>query len=680
MSKYKYLNREITWLSFNHRVLQEARDKNVPVYEKLKFMAIFSSNLDEFFRVRVAALRNLLALKEKTQKKLDFSPPLLLKEIHTYVHKQQEELGSIYRNIILPELKKNKIILIQENDLSKEQTEFITQFFKQEVAPFVQPVFLFKDKVNYFLQNNILYFAVKLNTQNNKPKNKSRFRYAVIEIPTRVLPRFISLPEKNEEQYIMFLDDIIRANLTSVFPGYQVDSAFAVKLTRDAELYIDDEFAGDLVEKIKKGIKNRKTGIPSRFLYDLRMPKSFLRYLRETLQLNQEDLVPGGRYHNFSDFFYFPMPVKSNLQYDSLPPLRHPSFSPGKSVFDVIKKQDILLHFPYHNYQPVINFIESSAQDPAVTAIFITLYRVASGSKIVDSLIRAAENGKRVTAFVEVKARFDEESNIRWAEEMQNSGVKVLYSFPGLKVHAKMCLVCTESVNFAYLATGNFNEKTARLYTDFGFFTARKEITNDMKKVFTYLTRRTGNPKFKSLLVAPFNLRQILDEMIDNEIRNAKEGKPAGIILKLNNLQDKKIINRLYLAGQAGVKITLLIRGICCLVPGVKNLSTNIEAFSVVDRFLEHTRIYIFHNQGRKKYFLSSADWMSRNLNRRIEVAFPITDVRIKSQIARFIELQMRDNTKSRILSQDLKNSYRKTEEKEIFNAQLDTYDFLQNQ
>ena len=670
-------NREMSWLAFNHRVLQEARDESVPLHEKIKFMAIFSSNLDEFFRVRVAALRNLLALKEKTKKKLDFDPGELLEQIFEYVNKQQEELGDTYRNIILNGLKENNIFLVTDSEIEKTHLNYLQPYFEHEIQPFLQPVFLLKDKATYFLHNHALYLAVKLITKTNVESKSTRANYALVEIPTRFLPRFVTLPSNSDQYYVMFLDDVIRAFLPSIFPGYHVDSAYAIKMTRDAEIYIDDEFSGDLVDKIQKGISRRKTGAPSRFLYDLNMSKSFLKFLGEALHLSKEDLIPGGRYHNFSDFFSFPTPGPDSLQYQKLKPITSKLFSVKSGIFSSIEKKDILLHYPYHSYEPVIKFLEVAAKDKEVSTINITLYRVSADSKIISNLKLAAQNGKKVTVFVEIKARFDEESNIKWAEELKRCGVKVLYSFPGLKVHAKICLVRKAKRDYVYLATGNFNEKTAGIYTDFGLFTSRKSITSEIRRVFSHLKSKPDDSHFKTLLVAPFNMRETFYALIDKEIENALAGKQASITVKLNNLEDNKIIQRLYHASQSGVKIDLIIRGISCLVPGIKDLSENINIISIVDRFLEHTRIFVFHNGGREKVYIGSADWMKRNLSRRIEVVFPILDPDLKQNILTILNFQLQDNTKTRLIAPGLGNEYRKTESENLINAQSETYRFV---
>jgi polyphosphate kinase len=671
LGKYKYFNREISWLAFNHRVLQEAYDPSVPLYERIKFMAIFSSNLDEFYRVRVAALRNLLELKKKTQKKLSFEPALLLKDIYKKVHEQQEQLGDIYRNNILPELIQNKINLIQDTDLENKQAAFVKDFFAQEVRPHIQPTLLLKNKVTLFLQNKSIYLAIKLlSLKQTKDKQAKYTKYAILEIPSW------------EQKFIMFLDDVIRFCSQDIFPGYIVDEMYSFKLTRDAEIYIDDEFSGNLLEKIKKGISKRKIGLPCRFLYDLHMPKDFLRFLKEAFVLSNEDLMLGGRYHNFNDFFHLPNLGPKRLENKSMPPLHVTALDSAKVLFTVIKQKDYLLYYPYHSYTYVIRFLKEAALDKKVVEIFITLYRVASDSQVIKNLILAAKHGKSVTVFVELKARFDEESNIKWAEELETAGVKVLYSFPGLKVHSKLCLVRRKElqsiINYCYLASGNFNEGTAALYTDIGFFTADPNITKEVYNAFQYLSQKGKMHNYQHLMVAPFNMRESFYILIENEIKNALKGKKAEIILKVNSLQDKKIINKLYQASNTGVQIKIIVRGICCLMPGIEGMSENIEAISIIDRFLEHSRIYIFYNGGKRKYFVASADWMQRNLNRRIEVAFPIYNQQIKDILQNIINIQLNDTVKARIIDKSLKNCYQQAESAEKTRSQMETYQYLQ--
>jgi polyphosphate kinase len=677
----KLFNRELSWLSFNHRVLQEAKDPSVPLYEKIKFLAIFSSNLDEFFRVRVASLRSLLDLKKKTQKELNFDLQKLLAKIHRIVVKMGDEFDNIFINIVKPELELNNIFLVDHTALNTIQKEFVSELFNTQIIPHIMPMIIAKKKITPFLRNQRLYLAVKLSTKGNHTSRKKRFYYAIVEVPTNHIDRFILLPKIGNKNYIIFLDDVIRLFLPNIFYGYNVHESYAVKLTRDAELYIDDEFSGNLLDKIKKSLAKRSSGAPSRFLYDKNMPANFLKFLKEALFLSNEDLYPGRKYHNFSDFFKFPNPGIKNLNYPEMKPLKSKVFENSDSIFDLIKKQDLLLYYPYQSYDYVINFIEQAAKDPNVTDIKITQYRVAKDSKIVNSLIKAAHRGKNVTAFVEIKARFDEEINIKSAEEMQKAGVKVLYSFPGIKVHAKIALITRNEngklTEYVYLSTGNFNEITARLYTDYGFYTNNNSISKEVNKVFDFLERNNLKYEFKHLLVARFGMREKLISLIDNEICNAKNGLPAKIILKINSLEDERMIKKLYEASNAGVKIDLIVRGICCLIPCIPKLSENIKVISIIDRFLEHDRVYIFHNNGNDIVFLSSADWMKRNLSRRIEVAFPIYDKNLKNIIIEIIQIKLSDNVKARIIDEKQINNYVISNNNPAVRSQYEVYEYL---
>ena len=685
MNKTNYYNRELSWLSFNDRVLQEAKDKNVPLLERLKFLAIYSSNLDEFFRVRVASLRSLLSLKTKIQKKLNFNPQNLLSSIKQIVSDQQEEYGRIYREEIIPELNKENIFIVDDKIIADDQVNYVKNYFRGQVLPYAQPTLLDKNKISTFLHNRSIYLAVRLKSKSRKSKpsknNRVRLKYAIIEIACDRLGRFITLPSSSNENYVMFLDDVIRLNLPELLPGYSVESCYSIKLTRDAELYIDDEFSGDLLSKIKKGLSKRKTGVPCRFLYDKEMPENFLKFIRSALKLNKNDLIPGGRYHNFNDFFSFPKFGKTHLEYESMPAHNCKELEGGNSFFEALSKKDILLSFPYQSYGYVINFLEEAANDVNVKSIKITLYRVASNSLIVRSLCKAVENGKKVTAFVEFKARFDEESNFACAEILQKAGVKVYSSFPGLKVHCKLCLI--ERIErekpklYTYLATGNFNEKTARIYCDSALFTSSQDFGKDVRKVFNILQRKSETESFNHLFVAPFNLRKSLVKLINQEISNVKEGKMAEITLKLNSLEDNKMIKKLYEASNAGVKIKIIVRGICCLIPGIKNQSENIQVISIVDRFLEHSRIYIFHNGGDKKYFLASADLMKRNLSRRIEICFPIYDKQIQSFLQKMIDIQWNDNVKARIIDSKQVNLYKQDGEEGKTRSQYVIYNLI---
>ncbi len=673
-----YFNRELSWLSFNYRVLQEAKDPSVPLYERIKFLAIFSSNLDEFFRVRVASLRSLLRLNNKSKEKLDFDPETLLNDIHEKVNLHQQEFGKIYREQIIPELSENGIFINNSENLDQEKLEQVEDYFHSIVKQYLHPMLLVKNRILPFLQNRQLYLAVSL-----KSEEDNNSEYALVEIPSNMLPRFQIIMQDEQECHIIFLDDIVRKNLNYLFPGYKIIDAYSFKLTRDAELYIDDEFSGNLLNKIKKGLNKRNTGVPSRFLYDEQMPKDMLRFLRNAFDLKKEDLVAGGKYHNFSDFFGFPNPKSPELENDKLPPQQYLPLESRYGFFDEIEKKDHALFYPFHSYKYVIDFLELAADDESVTSIKVTQYRVARDSKVVRALIKAAQNGKDVLAFVELKARFDEELNIQWAAEMEKAGVKVYYSFPNLKVHAKIAQITrvdndTEK-NYCYLATGNFNEKTAQIYGDMGMFTSRKNINEEVSQVFKYLSRNEITYEFQHLLVAQFNMRKSFTQLINNEIIAAKDGKEAKIAVKMNSLEDTKMIKKLYEASKAGVKIEIIVRGICCLVPGVKELSENIRITSIVDRFLEHARFYIFHNNGDTLIYAASADWMKRNLNRRIEVGFPVLESSIKSDILKLIEIQLADNTKARIIDEHDSNEFKQHEDVNPVRSQIDLYHYFSN-
>ncbi len=679
-------NRDLSWLAFNHRVLQEASDPSVPLYERVKFLAIWSSNLDEFFRVRVASLRTLQRLKKKTQKQFELEPTKLLKRLLKAVTLQQEEFGDIFRNQIKKELHRQGILLVRETELNESQREFARSFFRDKVRPFLSPVIL--DATDPpFLENKAIYLAVRLLDPLAAEKKRAE-HIGLVKIPATV-SRFVSFPPTAAHHHFMFVDDLMRLCLAEIFPNRLVAEAHAIKLTRDAELDIDDELSGDLLEKVKKALRKRDEGVPSRFLYDSEMPKKMLALMKDMLCLHDDDIVVGSRYHNFSDFFAFPNPKDPALTYEPMPPFALKKCDATTPLFVQLRDKEILSHYPYHSYECVIRFLREAADDPSVTSIKITLYRVAKNSQVAQELIRAARNGKVVTAFVEVKARFDEESNIRWAAEMENAGVRVLYSIPNLKVHAKLCLVSRtrdatavhpvderKEELFAYMSTGNFNEMAAKLYTDFGFFTADERLTREVQKVFEVLCRERENARFKHLLVPPFSMRQTFVKLIEREMKNAKKGKDAFIIAKMNSLEDPKMIAKLYEASEAGVRIQLIIRGICCLIPGIKGMSENIDVISIVDRFLEHARVFVFCNGGNELYYLSSADWMKRNLDRRIEVAFPIYDRGIRKQIRAILELQLNDTVKARVINKKLENKTPSVKSASKLRSQYATWEF----
>jgi len=675
-----YIHRDISWLSFNYRVLQEAKDPSVPLFERVKFLAIYSSNLDEFFRVRVANHRNLVRAGKKAKANIDFDPADILSEILRIVNEQQEGFSKIFDKKITPELKRNGINILRRKKLSDIQIEYVENYFNDNMLPFVQPVLLTGNKIKPFLNTGQLYLAMQLRDKEN-PKGDPQ--YAIVKIPSDHLPRFIELSPQNEGEHdIIIIDDIVRHNVRMIFPGYDIEDSFSIKLTRDAELYIDDEYSGDLIGKIKKSLTKRNVGIASRMVYDREMPEPFLKYLAEVFELNEFDLLPEGRYHNNSDFFGFPDFDMKHHKDVPQPPLSAPHLENAESIFEVIAQGDQFVHFPYHSYESVIKFFEDAASDPSVTHIKIIQYRVAKVSRIMDALKMAVKNGKQVSAFVEIKARFDEEANLLWAEYLENNGVTVYYSMPGLKVHSKTAIVRRvedgKGKMYAYLSTGNFHEGTAKIYSDIGIFTADKRLTSEAIRIFTYLeTKERPRKPFKYMGVGQFNLKPMLISLINKEIANIEKGNPAGITLKMNSLQDSEMVKLLYKASQKGVKVKLIIRGICSVVPGVKGISDNIEALSIVDRYLEHARVFIFHNNGNDKVLLSSADWMVRNLHHRVETVFPILDKKIKKIILDIIDIQLHDNVKARHVNYKNNNTYRKDTSDIVIRSQVETYFYI---
>lgn len=671
-----FILRDLSWLSFNYRVLQEAMDKSVPLFERIKFLAIYSSNLDEFFRVRMANHRNLLRVGKKTKRELEISPKEMVQEIQKTVNHQQTVFSNIFQKQITPALKKHNIRLLRRMDLNEEQKTFVEAFFQDHMLPYVQPVLLFKNKIRPFLNNAALYLAILMESKEGPDKSH---QYGIVKIPSDHLPRFINLPSSEGRRDLIMVDDIVRHSISWMFPGFDIIDTYSIKLTRDAELYIDDEFSGDLVQKIKTSLSKRHVGPASRFVYDREMPKDFLAELMGVFGLEKLDILKEGRYHNNFDFFKFPDFGMEHLKNTPQPPLSYLPLEEASDFFSQICLSDHLLHFPYHSYESVIQFFERAARDPNVTHIKITQYRVAKKSRIMQALMDAVKFGKQVTVFIEVKARFDEEANLIWGEKLEKAGVTVHYSFPGVKVHAKIAVIRRmESQGpqlYTYFSTGNFHEDTAKIYSDFGLFTTHPELNNEAARIFSFLeTVKIPEVPFQNLLVGKFNLRKRLEDMIDFEINQAKLGKEARIILKMNSLQDRPMIAKLYEASQAGVKIKLIIRGICCLNAGVPNFSENIEAISIVDRYLEHARIFIFHHGGENLIYLSSADWMTRNLSHRIETAFPIIDPDLKQTIMDLISIQLNDNVKARRLDHQFLNEYKLGIADLPFRSQTETY------
>ena len=672
----KLINRELSWLSFNERVLQEAADTNVPVLERLRFLGIFSNNLDEFFRVRVATLSRLVVIGKKAKDTLQYRPKKTLEDVYKVVLSQSKLFEEIY-NDILQDLKKHNIHIINETQVTKQQGDFIKNYFAENVRPSLVPIMLNQVKTFPYLKDKVIYLAIKLTSGSTK-------QYALIEIPSDSAGRFVQVPSTNKNQYTILLDDIIRYNLPEVFSTFQFTKveAYTIKLTRDAELDIDNDISQSFLDKISKSVKARKKGEPVRFVYDNQIPKDLLDYIKTKMQLKDFDNhIPGGRYHNFKDFMNFPNVGAKALLYEQNKPLSLKVLPVNKSYFEVLKKQDLMLHYPYQNFGHFIDLVREAAIDPNVKSIKITLYRVAKKSKVINALINAAQNGKQVIAVVELQARFDEEANIKWAKQLQDEGIQVIYGVPGLKVHAKLCLITrtenNKNVRYANITTGNYNELTSQVYADDSLLTADARITNEVEHIFEFFDRNYKVHQFKHLILSPLNTRKKLIRLIDNEIEAAKKGKPAGIFIKLNSLVDEKMIAQLYTASQAGVKVRAVVRGICALVPGVKGLSDNIEIISIVDRFLEHSRVYVFENEGERLFYISSADWMTRNLDHRIEVTCPIYDKSIQKELSDMLEIQWSDNVKARIVEEKQQNNHRFDKSKKKVRSQEAFYNYL---
>ena len=658
--KISYINREISWLAFNDRVLQEANDANVPLLERLKFLGIFSSNLDEFFRVRVATNKRMLQIKKGSLEQINQKEiKMLLKEIHDKVIVQQAKFNLIYQNI-LEEFKAKNIFFINEKQINIQQVAEVRKYFKEEILNAIFPLILSQDRPFPFLRDNTVYLACKL-----KNSLTGEIKYALIPLPTKVKKRFFQLKKQDGNTFIMFVDDVIRINLDVVFSSFDYDSfeAYTIKLTRDAELDLDNDISQNLVDKLSEILKQRKKGVPVRFIYDADIAPDLLKFINRKLRVKSEELIPGQRYHNFKDFISFPDIKRSDLKYQSIDPLYIPELDNAKCLFDVIKKRDYLLSNPYQPFGYVVRLLREAAIDPSVLAIKITLYRVAENSNIVNALINAVKNGKKVFVVMELKARFDEEHNIFWSTKLKEAGATVLFGVPRYKIHTKMCLIYRKENNivnlYAHLGTGNYNGETARIYCDHSIFTSNKKLTTEVSRVFNLIEDfKTKTIKFNQLLVAPVNLKESIIKMIDVEIKNKKLKKEAFIIMKMNSLVDVEVINKLYAASNAGVKVQLIIRGMCCLVPGVKGQSENINVISIIDRFLEHARIYVFANGGKEKMYLGSADMMTRNLENRIEICFPILDPKVKEELNMLLKIQLSDNAKARVINQFLTNDY----------------------
>lgn len=677
MSKYKYIDREKSWLTFNERVLQEAADDSVPLLDRLRFLGIFSNNLDEFFRVRFAAIRRLSLTGISGEKILGgISAQQLVKDITEIVIKQQLESLQIL-NKIENKLETENIFMVNENDITDEQEEFLKDFFIQKLSPELITIIL-NDLAEFpVLKDTVGYLAIKLVI-----KNTLEVRYAVIEIP-KTINRFVVLPSKNENQYVILLDDVIRHNLNNIFNIFDYESVAAhmIKITRDAQLDIDSDLSKSMIEKISSSVKDRRIGEPVRFIYDQLIEKDTLDFFLDKMHIVSTDsIIPGGKYHNRRDYMNFPSLGRFDLLYANNVPLPIPGLSLEGSILEKISKKDYLLNAPYQSYSYLTKFLREAALDPKVTSIKITLYRLAKNSQIISSLINAAKNGKKVTVQIELQARFDEASNISYAEQMQTEGIELIFGIKGLKVHSKICVIerieNQKIKRYGFISTGNFNEMTAKVYTDVTLFTSHQQILKDVIKIFEFFDINYRVHRYKHLIVSPHYTRARFYKLIDREIAHALEGKKSGIKLKMNSLSDFDIIDKLYDASKAGVKIKLQVRGICSLIPGIVGMSENIEAISIVDNYLEHSRVYIFENNGDSEVYISSADFMTRNIDGRVEVTCPIYDNDIKNELIDTFNIGWKGNVKARFHSQKLDNKYRMRGENPIFRAQLETYNY----
>lgn len=677
--KLPFLNREISWLYFNERVLQEAADETVPLIERIKFLSIFSSNLDEFYRVRVASLNRLVNLNDKAKALLGFNPKKVLDEIKNIVVKLERRFETLFQDILITELAQKRIFILNHTQLNVARGEFVRQHFRDKILSNLVPIMIDVNKPFPELKDRALYFFVQLS--NNSGKNR---KYAILELPDSI-SRFLVLPETNDLKFIILLEDIIKYCLDDIFYvfSYKEIQAYSIQMTRDAELDIDKNVSDKFIEELRKSIDKRKRGKPMRLLYDSDMPFDMLSFLVSKLKVGADGLIPGNKYHRFGDFIAFPNVGAKELEYPPMVPLKVKSLHRTESLFRKIAEKDFVVHLPYQSYDYIILFLREAAIDPKVTEINITLYRLAENSKVVNALINAAKNGKIVNCLVELKARFDESANIFWTNRLMEEGVNVNYGLTDFKVHSKICLVKRidkrKTTYYANLATGNFNEKTARIYCDHSVFTAKTEITSELVKLFGALNKRTVAKGFKYLIVSPIDSRNRIYSLIDREIKNAKAGKTAYMILKVNSLADEGIVGKLYEASNAGVQIKLIVRGICCLVPGVKDFSENITVISIIDRFLEHARVFVFGNGGKEEMFLSSADLMSRNFEHRVEVGFPILDDEVRQEIRDIIELQLQDNVKARNINKTNDNRYHKNRLATKVRAQYQSYSYLKN-
>jgi polyphosphate kinase len=684
MSKPNFVQRDISWLAFNARVLQEANDETVPLKERIRFLGIFSNNMDEFFRVRVATLKRMEEYetgKKRLQMHMEETPSLVLNEIQHVVLKQQNEFDRIWEDIQL-QLKKQHIYLKTDKQLSASQKDFVIDYFERNVRANIIPLMIESLPELPYLRDKSIYLGVVMQKHDSAYKQQ----YALIEIPSKALGRFLQLPTSKKETHIILLEDIVRVNLPFIFSYFGFDhfDAHIFKVTKDAEIDLDADVSTSLVEKMQKGLKNRRKGKPVRFVYDKAMNSGLLNYLIKKLKLDRKSsIIPGGRIHNFKHFMDFPDVFTDTSR--KMQPIPHPALQKAIRVTDVIDKRDILLHFPYHSFSAIIDLLREAAIDPDVRSIKITAYRLASDSKVVNALVNAARNGKQVEVMLELKARFDEEANLEWKNVLEDEGVKVIIGIPNMKVHAKVCIIKkrrgNKTIQYGFVSTGNLNEKTSNFYGDHCLLTSNRGIMADINRIFHYLENPLLHAQSlvecKTLMVSPVGMRRSLIQLIDFEIREAKKGRPSGITLKLNSLSDISLVEKLNQAAQSGVKVNLIIRGIYSAKLGQKKKKTAIHAVSIVDEFLEHARVLIFYNAGNERMYISSADWMVRNLDHRIEAACPINDPELKRELQDILDIQLSDNIKARILDEDFQNNYVNSHSPEKVRAQQDIYNYL---
>ncbi len=682
--KVKTIPRDLSWLSFNARVLQEAADPTVPLRERIRFLGIFSNNLDEFFRVRVATLKRMIQVGAKAKMHLEANPEKILEQIQMTVLNQQSEFNRIWE-VIREEMREQRIFLVTEKDLTPEQREFVMDYYDEEVSSNVIPLMVESIPELPYLREKSIYLGVVMWKQESALKRM----FSIIEVPTRGMSRFVLLPSPDNEHHIILLEDVIRAALPQIFSyfGYDQYQSSVFKVTKDAEIDIDNDLSTTLMEKLAKGLKNRRKGKPVRFVYDKEMDPGLLEFLIRKLNLSKRDnIIPGGRIHNFREFMDFPRQV-FKAQSARRKPLDHPALE-EKRVTDVILHRDVMLHFPYHSFNPVIDLLREAAIDPDVTTIKVTAYRMARQSKVVNALINAVRNGKQVTVMLELKARFDEEANLKWKERLEEEGVKVLIGIPGMKVHAKICVIRKRVrdgiVQYGFISTGNLNEDTSKVYADHCLLTSNKAIMTDANRIFNYIEHyKTGTHFLKActtLLPSPQFARKEVVKMIRAEAKAAQRGEKAVICAKMNSLSDVEMIDELHNAARSGVEVNLIVRGIFCMMSESQKFLKPVRAVSIVDEYLEHARVWVFHNGGKEKLFISSADWMVRNLDHRVECSCPILDPEIRKELKDIINIQLRDNIKARVLDKGLSNDYVKPQDgEEKIRSQYETYFYLRN-